>query len=59
MVKLKKFKVDKTCSQDAVSKNIRSGIKAGAPQKQAVAIALNVATRAGCDLQNLKKKTKK
>lgn len=36
----------KTSSQKAVSKNIRAEVKAGKPQKQAVAIALNVQRRA-------------
>lgn len=36
----------KTSSKKAVSKNIRAEIKAGKPQKQAVAIALNVQRRA-------------
>lgn len=57
MTKLKKFKVDKTCSQEAISKNISRAIHVGgAFQKQAVAIALDVAKRAGCDLKHLKKK---
>jgi hypothetical protein len=32
----------KSKSKEAVSKNIKTEIKAGKPQKQAVAIALNV-----------------
>ncbi len=35
----------KGSSQKAVSKNIKTEIKAGKPQKQAVAIALNVAKK--------------
>ena len=60
MIKLKKFKVDRSCTREAVSKNISRAVHVGgAPQKQAVAIALNVAKRAGCDLKHLKKKTTK
>lgn len=35
----------KGCSRKAISENIRSEIKAGKPQKQAVAIALSVADK--------------
>lgn len=35
--------LDKGKSKKAISKNIRTEIKAGKPQKQAVAIALNTA----------------
>lgn len=34
--------LDKTGSKASIGKNIRTEIKAGKPQKQAVAIALNV-----------------
>jgi len=47
--------LDKTCSRQAVSNNIRAMKKEGRPQKQAVAIALYTADRAGCDLKNLAK----
>ena len=33
----------KGSSKEAISKNIRTEVKAGRPQKQAIAIALNVA----------------
>jgi hypothetical protein len=36
----------KSASKKAVSENIRTEMKAGKPQKQAVAIALSVARRA-------------
>ncbi|MDR1071717.1 MAG: hypothetical protein LBL21_03695 [Rickettsiales bacterium] len=48
--------LNKECSRDAVSENTRTEIKAGKSQKQAVAIALSVADRAGCDLKHLNKK---
>lgn len=37
----------KSSSKKAVSKNIKTEMDAGRPQKQAVAIALNVARKAG------------
>lgn len=37
----------KSSSKKAVSENIRREVKAGKPQKQAVAIALDVQRRAG------------
>lgn len=37
----------KSSSKKAVSSNIRAEIKAGKPQKQAIAIALDVKRRAG------------
>ena len=37
----------KSASKKAVSENIRTEMKAGKPQKQAVAIALDVQRRAG------------
>ncbi len=39
--------LDKSGSKKAVSKNIRAEVAAGKPQKQAVAIALDVQRRAG------------
>jgi hypothetical protein len=39
----------KSGSKAAVSQNIRTEIKAGRPQRQAVAIALSVARRAKAD----------
>ena len=36
----------KSCSKKAVSSNIRKEVKAGKPQKQAVAIALSTQRRA-------------
>ena len=50
--KEKKVPLKKSTSKKAVSKNIETEIKAGKPQKQAVAIALNVQREA-------KKKAKK
>jgi hypothetical protein len=44
-------------SQKSVSKNIRKEMKSGKPQKQAVAIALNVAKKAKAAA--MKKKGKK
>jgi hypothetical protein len=46
----------KSKSKKAVSQNIRTEKAAGKPQKQAVAIALNVARKAGAEI---KKKGKK
>ena len=37
----------KSSSKKAISKNIKTEMDAGRPQKQAVAIALNVARKAG------------
>ena len=45
----------KSGSKQAISQNIRTEIKAGKPQKQAVAIALDVARRSGAKVP--KKKT--
>ena len=39
--------LDKSGSKASVSKNIKAEMKAGKPQKQAVAIALDVKRRAG------------
>ena len=43
-------------SQKTISKNIRTEIKAGRPQKQAVAIALDTARRSGAKIPAPKKK---
>lgn len=43
-------------SRGAVSKNIATEMKAGKPQKQAVAIAMNTARRAGSKMGYLSKK---
>lgn len=40
----------KSGSKQAISQNIRTEIKAGKPQPQAVAIALDVARRAGAKI---------
>ncbi len=42
--------LDKGKSKKAVSKNIRTEMEHGKPQKQAVAIALNVARKAGAKI---------
>jgi len=47
----------KGTSRKVISENIRTEIKAGKPQKQAIAIALNRARKSGAKLP--KKKTKK
>jgi hypothetical protein len=44
----------KSGSKKAVSQNIRTEIAAGKPQKQAVAIALSTARRAGGGIAKLK-----
>jgi hypothetical protein len=43
-------------SQKAISENIATEMKAGKPQKQAVAIALNVARKAGAKIPKKGKK---
>lgn len=43
-------------SKESISKNIKTEIAAGRPQKQAVAIALDVARRSGAKLPKAKKK---
>lgn len=46
----------KSKSKKAISENIRTEMDAGKPQKQAIAIALDVARRAGA---KIKKKSKR
>ena len=46
----------KSKSKKAISQNIRTEVNAGRPQKQAVAIALDVARRAGAKIPKAKKK---
>lgn len=46
----------KGTSQKVVSANIRTEIKAGRPQRQAVAIALNTARKAGAKIPQKKGK---
>ena len=48
----------KSKSKKAISANIKKEMEAGKPQKQSVAIALNVARKAGAKLPK-KKKSKK
>ena len=48
----------KGTSQEVVSENIRTEIKAGKPQKQAVAIAMNTARRSGGGTATKLKKVK-
>jgi hypothetical protein len=43
-------------SKDTVSGNIKTEMKAGKPQKQAVAIALNTARRSGAKIPKPRKK---
>lgn len=42
-------------SEKAISKNIKTEMKAGKPQKQAVAIALNTARQSGAKIPKKKK----
>jgi Family of unknown function (DUF6496) len=42
-------------SEKTISKNIKTEIKAGKPQKQAVAIALNTARQSGAKIPKKKK----
>lgn len=42
--------LDKSASKKAIGKNIKAEIMAGKPRKQAVAIALDVARRAGAKI---------
>jgi hypothetical protein len=46
----------KSKSKKAVGENIKTEMKAGKPQKQAVAIALNTARKAGAKIPKRKKK---
>lgn len=46
----------KSKSKEAISKNIKTEMKAGKPQKQAVAIALDVARRSGAKIPKKAKK---
>jgi hypothetical protein len=46
----------KSKSKKAVSKNIKIEMNAGKPQKQAVAIALNVARKSGAKIKKPKNK---
>ena len=48
--------LDKSGSKKSVGNNIRIEKAAGKPQKQAVAIALNVARKAGAKIKKKKKK---
>lgn len=49
----------KSKSKAAVSKNIRTEMERGRPQRQAVAIALDVARRAGAKIPKAKEAKKK
>lgn len=46
----------KSKSKKGISKNIKTEMQAGKPQKQAVAIALSVARKAGAKIPKKKKK---
>ena len=46
----------KGTSKKAISENIRTEMHAGKPQKQAVAIALNIARKSGAKIPKKKKK---
>lgn len=48
--------LDKGKSKKAISRNIETEMHAGKPQKQAVAIALNVARKAGAKIPKKKGK---
>ncbi len=50
--------LDKGKSKKAVSRNIETEIAAGKPQKQAVAIALSTARKAGASIKKPMKKGK-
>lgn len=47
--------LDKSKSKSAIGKNIKTEMKAGKPQKQAVAIALNTARKHGAKTPKAKK----
>jgi Family of unknown function (DUF6496) len=47
--------LDKGKSKKAISKNIKTEMEAGKPQKQAVAIALNTARKAGAKIPKKRK----
>ncbi|MDD5211386.1 MAG: hypothetical protein PHV62_03160 [Sulfuricurvum sp.] len=47
--------LNKGKSKKAISENIKTEIKAGKPQKQAVAIALNTARKSGAHIPKKKK----
>lgn len=49
----------KSKSKKAIGENIKTEMEAGKPQKQAVAIALNTAQRAGAKIPTAGKKLKK
>jgi len=46
----------KSKSKEAIGKNIKTEMKAGKPQKQAIAIALDVARRSGAKIPKKAKK---
>jgi hypothetical protein len=46
----------KGCTRKTISKNIRTEIKAGKPQKQAIAIALSIADKNAYKCASKKKK---
>ena len=48
--------LQKSKSKEAISKNIKTEIGAGKPKKQAVAIALDVARKAGAKIPKKKAK---
>jgi hypothetical protein len=50
--------LNKGKSKKAISENIKTEMNEGKPQKQAVAIALSEARRAGAKIPNKKKKSK-
>ncbi len=47
--------LEKSASKSAIGKNIKTETAAGKNQRQAVAIALNVARKAGADIKKPKK----
>lgn len=46
----------KGTSRETISRNIRTEMHAGKPQKQAVAIALNIARKSGAKIPKKRKK---